>query len=153
MSIYDHGAKPVNKLAAIVVAGGEHYEPKNKPLGLHFENMPELPELPDSHSLKVQLVAMIGKRQGRLVVIAWWSQGDGRKTARWLCRCDCGEFTVRTGKAMKNPKNEGDRCYKCMDLVYLRRRNDRRVYINLDITDRRNAGERNHLNIDEPSSE
>ena len=154
MSIYDHGAKPVNKLAAMVVSGGEHYEPKAKTAVLHFENMPELPELPNTYSLKVQLAAMIGKRQGRLVVVAWWGSGKSTgKKAAWLCRCDCGEFTVRTGKAMKNPKNEGDRCYKCMDLVYLRRRNDRRVYINLDITDRRNAGERNHLNIDEPSSE
>lgn len=124
MSLYDHGGKPVNKMAAMVVAGGEHYEPKNKPLGLHFENMPELPNPPKYHSLQTQITAMIGKRQGRLVVIAWWSQGDGSKTARWLCRCDCGEFTVRTAKAMNNQKNSGDRCYKCLNLVYLRRRND-----------------------------
>ena len=116
MSLYDHGGKPINKLAAMVVSGGEHYEPKAKTAVLHFENMPELPELPNTYSLKVQLAAMIGKRQGRLVVVAWWGSGKSTgKKAAWLCRCDCGEFTVRAARAINNPKNAGDRCYKCMD--------------------------------------
>lgn len=36
---------------------------------------------------------MIGKKFGRLTVIAQGSKGKGNRQARWICRCDCGNIT------------------------------------------------------------
>lgn len=60
---------------------------------------------------------LIGHRQGRLVVI-----GLSRHVPkRWVVRCDCGIYTLRTAKAMRNPCNTDDRCERCRLLSYLRK--------------------------------
>lgn len=59
-----------------------------------------------------------GARRGRLVV-----QGLSRdKKHRWVARCDCGVYVVRTAKAMKNPKNTSDCCLTCRMGEYVARK-------------------------------
>lgn len=41
--------------------------------------------------------------------------------ARWIMRCDCGDFEPRKAKAIKNPANSNDRCAKCRQLVEAKR--------------------------------
>lgn len=55
---------------------------------------------------------LTGKKFGRLTVIKRNGYANGkRKLPTWLCQCDCGETTIRTGKSLKDSFNSG--CDKC----------------------------------------
>ena len=65
-----------------------------------------------SNNGKKRTEDLTGKKFGRLVVIERYGYTNGkRKLATWLCQCDCGEMTIRTGKALKDSQNSG--CDKC----------------------------------------
>lgn len=52
---------------------------------------------------------LTGRRVGRFQVIGMYRLRAGR----WVVRCDCGDFEIRTAKAIKNPANSGDKCVVC----------------------------------------
>ena len=55
-----------------------------------------------------KLEDLTGKKFGRLPVIKRHGYTDGaRKLPTWLCRCNCGNTAIRTGKALKSSKNSG----------------------------------------------
>ena len=57
-----------------------------------------------------QLIDMIGKKCGRLTVIARAENSkDGR--ARWLCQCDCGNQKIVLGKDLRNGSVQSCGCY------------------------------------------
>ena len=107
------GLRPINGLAARVASPGFQYTPDKKvqtadspfPIAIHRPR-----RLPGAQDLT-------GRRQGRLVVVGL--ARDTRK--RWVVRCDCGTFTLRTAKAIQNPANAEDRCEHCRHAAWLRR--------------------------------
>lgn len=59
---------------------------------------------------------LTGQKFGRLTVISRYGRTDGkRKIPTWLCRCECGNTVVRTGKALKSSENSG-----CDDCKFVR---------------------------------
>jgi len=60
-----------------------------------------------------------GKRRGRLVALGvllstkslFDKKGIRVEGPRWVCRCDCGKYTVRSQKALG--KNQFDACHEC----------------------------------------
>ena len=55
---------------------------------------------------------LTGQKFGRLTVIKRNGYtGRKRKLITWLCKCDCGNMAIRTGKALKDSFNSG--CDKC----------------------------------------
>lgn len=99
---------PVNKTAALVVGKGVHYEP-NKKVTTADSGTP----LPIDKRKKCDCV---GLRRGRLTVV-----GYSTVNGRLVVRCDCGTYTLRKAKAMKNEANEQDRCEHCRHLAFLKR--------------------------------
>jgi len=91
--IFEQGGKAVNKNTAMAMSGGTNYEPdyrRNVENEL-FKVRPLIPEIPkDSCQINEQSKIYINQRRSRLVVVAWWSNGG-----KWLCRCDCGNYTIR----------------------------------------------------------
>lgn len=63
---------------------------------------------------------LTGRRQGRFVVMG---MARDRK-ARWVVRCDCGCFEIRTAKALRNPNNADDKCVKCRKLDQAKRHHE-----------------------------
>ena len=63
--------------------------------------------------MKHKTIPMIGKRFGRLIVI---SEGEKRgkcRSARWICRCDCGNITKPiTGEVLRSGRSTSCGCYK-----------------------------------------
>ena len=114
-SVFELGGKAVNKNTAMAVSGGTNYEPNyrrdvSKSL---FKIKPILPEPPiiNAAHIKEQSEKYIGERRSRLVVFGWWGSGG-----RWLCRCDCGYYTIRKITFLKN-KQFFDACPECMHVV------------------------------------
>jgi hypothetical protein len=102
--------RPADKTAAIVVQRGERFESQKKMGGLHWKTQP--PTRIDDW-VKVDLT---GKRYGRLQVIGLHAY----LKKRWVVRCACGDYEVRSAKAINNPQNFGDRCYNCRHLAFLK---------------------------------
>lgn len=103
---------PIDKTAALVTGKGYQYTPDKKVLTAD-QSFP----IP-TRSVAKNMPDLTGLRCGRLVVI-----GLARDTAkRWVVRCDCSTFTLRTAKAIRNPANGGDKCEHCRHLDHLKER-------------------------------
>jgi hypothetical protein len=106
---------PINKTAAIVTSKGFSYTSSKKPGNPWDSKNP----IPIDSTKKSDL---LGLRAGRLLVLGYAENGNGRL----VVRCDCGVYTMRKEKALKNPKNKKDRCEECRHLAYLKRDDIRR---------------------------
>ena len=58
-------------------------------------------------------IPMIGKRFGRLTVVAEGEKPKGRRQAHWICRCDCGTVTAPVdGSSLRKGHTKSCGCYK-----------------------------------------
>ena len=120
-SVFELGGKAVNKNTAMAISGGTNYEPnyrRDVSQGI-FKIRPLIPEPPQNaaNEINKQSKIYVGQRRSRLVVVAWFGAGG-----RWLCRCDCGYYTVRKISFLKN-KDFFDACPECMHVVKQKLRN------------------------------
>lgn len=56
---------------------------------------------------------LIGIRIGRLIVIGAAKEKAKNAGSLWVVRCDCGAYSMRKARAIKNPKNKNDMCAHC----------------------------------------
>lgn len=108
---------PINRIAGLVVSGGEHYEPNTKGNGGDSEVPIAVVPVPKIIRKGAGYVDLVGRRFGRFTVLGL----SACSSRAWVVRCDCGRYSLRTSKAIKNPVNVGDMCEHCRHLVYLRR--------------------------------
>lgn len=119
-SVFELGGKAINKNTAMAISGGTNYEPEYRRNVTNeiFKVRPLIPNIPENAlEIKEQSKLYIGQRRSRLVVVAWWASGG-----KWLCRCDCGYYTVRKISFLKN-KDFFDACPECMHVVKQKLRN------------------------------
>lgn len=100
---------PVNRTAALVVSRGEHFEPEVDTSKMVYSDTP-LPIKRPTNAAKSNPAYkdLTGLRNGRLTVMGLYAGGKGR----WVVRCACGKYEVRTAKAVKNIANN-DMCSFC----------------------------------------
>lgn len=112
-----HARVPVDRLAARVVGGGVSFVPNKRVLNNDSE-MPIATRPFSRVELKAEGFAdLSGRRVGRFTVL-----GIARDFNRqWVVRCDCGRYSTRTAKAIKNPANSVDRCEHCRHLAFILR--------------------------------
>jgi len=115
-SVFELGGKAVNKNTAMAMSGGTNYEPNytnNEDLVV-FKVKPLLPKI-ENKQISDLSKELVGKRFSRLVVVGWFKKGG-----KWLCRCDCGYYTVRkTSTIMKALETQlyFIACQECMYVV------------------------------------
>lgn len=119
--IYDDKSLPVNKMAAIVISRGTHYDPKCKIQVDEFISPPAI--MPKRmHPKHCDFIDLTGRRKGRFTVVGLL---DGSKSSLWVVRCDCGTYTTRTAKSIKAAETKKashlDACRECMHLAYIKR--------------------------------
>lgn len=115
-------SKPVNKTASRILNSGIHYDYDVKNKSYHSEN-----PMPIICKEKIQLLKLnplfidfTGYTHGYFKVIGLCR--DFNK--RWLVRCSCGDYEIRSTKAIKNHitnNHSTDRCAKCEDLKRIRK--------------------------------
>lgn len=108
--------RPIDRASAMVTSKGVTYTPSFKEgTPTDFETCPEM--MPWSKTRNIphadQLTGMV---RGRLTVV-----GKSVIKKFWVCRCSCGKFTLRSAKAIKNPRNDKDGCRECCQINYLQR--------------------------------
>ena len=95
---------PANATAARVMARGKSFEYRT-PEWCQDSPLP-LPIMPAPVS--AELTDLTGLRVGRLRVIGF----SAERKARWVCRCDCGMYTLRkTPTIKKGTAAPCDQCY------------------------------------------
>lgn len=116
-------SRPVDQVAARVLSPGEHYDPGKCQSHAMHSDLP-IPTRPFPGLKEHNLT---GFRKGSLVVKGYAAEQDLKgKKSRWVVRCDCGYYEIRTAKSLKNPNNDDDRCAVCRDLAWIRRHDQRR---------------------------
>ena len=110
--------QPVNRTAARVISTGVHYTPSTKGCRNDSENPIHTRPASMRDRAQKEFTDLTGRRIGRLTVI-----GIAKTTAKlqWVVRCDCGTYSIRNAKAIKNKQNTQDRCDHCRHLAYLKR--------------------------------
>lgn len=122
--------QPLNAQAKNVISQGVHYEYKSK--DKFHQNTPC--DLKSNYEINlmeknfVEFKNFSGIKYGDLTVIglARFNGSKGCTRSRWLVKCVCGIFEIRTSKAIKNHLEnnfrEPDCCKACGDLKVIRQR-------------------------------
>jgi hypothetical protein len=111
---------PVNRLALQGVLKGEHYKFNRKGIkNRRFWTYEPLPIAP----LYVTAENIIGRKFGsNMVVVNYYGKSisKNRPMGRWIVRCVCGNYELRSAKAVKNKKNKNDCCCECKKIRTMR---------------------------------
>ena len=110
---------PINKTAAIIVSKGENYIPNKKIANIDSDLPIPIKKVPK------EAENIIGHKQGRLTVIGFSKDFNGR----WVVKCLCGRYTVRSKKALMNPANINDCCEHCRHFNFLKKEQTRKKII------------------------
>lgn len=121
-TIYDLGAVPVDANAREVLKPGDHYDPALRPDSqLEWDTPPPaVSRARGRHEIPPE--DLTGMRIGSLTVVSYWGKrgtgGRGSNAQKWVCRCICGRYALRNGKAIKNKvqSKDGDCCRVCSHL-------------------------------------
>lgn len=99
---------PVDSVALKVMLGGEDYvSAKCYGNTRHWKNMPP------TRNVVRGTTNLSGTTFGRFMVVGLSAHKNLNKHAVWVVRCICGDYEVRSAKAMKNLDNKDDCCLEC----------------------------------------
>lgn len=107
---------PINKTASIVTSRGYYYTPKIKPSGTGKSIDSDV--MIKTRAVQKGQLDLTGERYVRLTVVGLSEEVNGK----WVCRCDCGKYTLRTAKSIKKKTKESGCCDECHHLAALRRK-------------------------------
>ena len=118
--MFDTDLKPANKTAALVMSKGCEYNPDIKESSeIESKNPIETRPLTDSEKDNPVFHDLTGLRKGRLTVVGICATGKG---GRWVVRCDCSMYAIRTRKSLQKKNNNVDRCKECRNLANIKKR-------------------------------
>lgn len=99
---------PVNRTASIVISAGQHHEYKATAI-IYDSPYPMAICAPKNPNF----VDMSGRRFGRITVIGYSKDFPGK----WVCRCACGVYCLRKGRALRSAEHPVLPCYQCYRLA------------------------------------
>ena len=118
-----HARAPVDRVAARVLRGnGVHFDPQKKVLTADSDLPLAVRAARCNETRNPTYMDLTGVSFGRFRVI-----GLSREVReKWVVRCTCGRYSMRSAKAVKNPRNSSDCCEHCRHLQFLQREDQRR---------------------------
>ena len=120
------GRWAVNSTAARVISKGVHYEPQLKKL-----RTPDICQKEPLQTIKLTweqlglnkktFPDLTGQSNGRMDVIGYYGKTNKKQKGKWVCKCKCGNYTLREAAAIKRWKDgSNDCCRECRHLESLR---------------------------------
>lgn len=113
---------PQSKKDAVALSGGIHYDHDIGDKGRYSEFPLKTRSIHKCESGQKTFINLTGAKVGWLRVLGLFDDPLPHRRALWVVRCVCGHYEVRTSRALNNPGNQDDKCYKCRHLEYLRQR-------------------------------
>jgi hypothetical protein len=115
---------PIDRVARRVTsaAAPEHvWRPLPKPAAAAARSRHVLPTAPIPAVSLAGIAHVLGQRRGRMTVVGYAAeQPAGKGNARWVVRCDCGNYEHRTRILRWLGTHADDRCAECQNRAYLR---------------------------------
>lgn len=101
--------KPIDAVAARVVARGEQFEYRADPSSLDSDLPLAVRPIPEATRASPSFKNYTGERFGRFTVLGLSADRKGR----WVCRCVCGRYSMRSSSAIGNAAEDAccDQCY------------------------------------------
>lgn len=103
-----------NRTASLVVSTGVSWDGPKTHEDSQDSDLPLPVMIPEPWVFRSGLPDLTGKRRGRLVVVGF----SATVPKRWVCRCDCGKFTLRKTRSISI--EEFDACYECCRVIWIR---------------------------------
>ena len=122
---------PIDKKAKIVSEGvGESYDFREEKIvqtadsemEIEFVTKPDLHHVKGREELRSIINKLVGVKFGSFTVLGLARYIAKKSKAKWVVRCNCGMYTLRTAKAIMNEKNNADCCERCRHIAYIRSR-------------------------------
>ena len=110
-SVFELGGKAVDKNTAMAMSGGTNFKPKISPSAV-ISDLPEF-EIVDNPTFSNPLHNKTGLVFNRLLVIGLHNEPNRKKNARWVCRCNCGNYLVIRGERLRQNNIENCMCAEC----------------------------------------
>jgi hypothetical protein len=116
---FERFSKPIDTQARIVSSPQKPEYQYETPIKNHWKTPP--PMIPWKARTREGNRVNIGDVYGRFTVVgAWGLIGNGeRKRMRYVVRCSCGDYELRTAQDMRTNKNRAhnlNACFNCMRL-------------------------------------
>lgn len=107
---------PLDKQAAMMFAKGEKHRVGLSNNRFHSDAPPRVQPWLNANR-RNPADDLTGRTVGRLTVIGYAAEHSGK----WVVRCVCGLYELRSAKAVKNPANDRDACADCRTLDQAKR--------------------------------
>lgn len=110
--------KAVNRTAKNVLSHGVSYHTRINPQIFHSEK-PNFKTVDFTGPCKLNLT---GKKIGRLIIVGYVgkSRGKSNRPGRWLVKCLCGKYEIRTTTSL-NSEHDDKMCAECLYTEKIRR--------------------------------
>lgn len=108
--------KPADATAAKMLRKGVEFKPSIKTKVRSWYAPPKM------RKVKEGCCDLAGTKFGRLTVIGLSAHKNNQKKKLWVCRCQCGDYELRTPRAIKNPNNDNDMCHVCRHVESLKQK-------------------------------
>lgn len=112
---------PIDKQAARVIRKARPEDvwiPKIKETEHQRHSQNVLPTAPIPRAAS-QMKEVLGKRRDRLTVVGYAKEQNSRKPAKWVVRCDCGNFEHRSSILRWLGTDARDMCLECRKRTFL----------------------------------
>ena len=112
LRLFHTDLQPIDRIALRVMMPGIHYDlPDGTIPAHHVHSSTPIPIRRITKQIRAcrGFSDLTGHKQGRLTVVGL----SAEVSKRWVVRCQCGEYELRSAKSLLNPKNDIDRCYAC----------------------------------------
>lgn len=111
--VLDGVRSPIDRVAARVAGKGVEFKSRKIVL---TADQPTPIEVRPLSAVPTEHRDLVGRQFGTMKVL-----GLSFVPSRWVVRCICGVYTLRTARAIRNPDNASDCCEQCRHLLYLKR--------------------------------
>ena len=109
---------PINRQASMMLSKGVKAPRARMGTMTHWEVCPPLHRKQAMRDMfRTSGDDLTGRRRGRMVAVGL----SKAIKARWVMRCDCGNYEPRTAKSIKNPNNTAESCSKCRQVEQAKR--------------------------------
>ena len=113
---------PVNSTAALVVGKGTHWAPLSYRGEREWSTPPDIGVISSSARADPNFRDFTGTALGRLVCVGIAAEPRSKSTggSKWVMRCSCSNFVIRSTRALKKQANSDDCCSTCQALRAIR---------------------------------
>lgn len=115
-------SRPINATAARVVSKGTHWNPVSYRNEREWSTPPSMKQITASMRIDPNFTNLTGTPLGNLVCVGISSEPESKAKggSKWVMRCTCGNYVIRSTRSIKKQGDPDDCCPTCQALRAIR---------------------------------